>query len=168
MLIFFAATLVFSVYSTSKDSIFNIVSGLNKVVFEYSDNHNVNQSESDGIYFSADDSMITFSNINTYVHNVMLKGVSDIEGDFIQVFITDDSNGAPNDEQSEFVPYNISGGNLFFYLDRNVSSLRIIITPAPDSELVFKGAVINDRSPGLSINKIALKCILPTAVAPPI
>lgn len=164
VVIFFLITLAFSIYKTSADSLFNIKNDLNEITVPVSDISMINWNGSEENYTSGEDPQIVISGINSYVHSITIVGAFDIEEDEIQLFYTTEENEYFSEEKSNYVPYYVNGGRIYFYADRDVKNIRIDICPHAGTDLFIRKVKINDRTPIISINIIAEYCIIPTCV----
>ena len=164
VIVFFLITLIFSVYKSSSDSLFNIKNNLNEITVPVSDLSMINWNGSGENFTSEEDPQIIVSGINGYVHQITIVGAFDIEEEKVQLFYTTEENESFSEEKSEYISYFVNGEKIYFYVDRDVRNIRIDICPHAGTDLFIKKIKINDRIPLFSINLTAGYCIIPTGV----
>lgn len=164
VIVFFLITLALSVYKTSADSLFNINNDLNEITVPVSEISMVNWNGSEENFTSGEDPQIVVSGINSYVHSITIVGSFDIEEDKIQLFYTTEENEYFSEEKSEYIPYYVNGGRIYFYADKAVRDIRIDICPHAGTDIFIKKIKINDRTPLISLNLVAAYCVIPTGI----
>ena len=164
VVVFFFITLAFSIYQSSSDSIFNASNNLSEIKVPVSDISMVNWYGDEENYSSGEDPQLIVNGINAYVHSVTIVGSVIIPEDNIQLFYTNSENEPFSEEKSSYIPYYIKGSKIIFYADRDIVNLRIDLCPHSGTDLYIKEIIINDRMPTISLNYLAIFCVIPTVV----
>ena len=162
LLLFFVASLVFSVYYPSRDNISNIKNGLENKKYSIDELEFPGWYGEDGDYASMEDAQIIIKDVNTYVSSIKLSGNYTGKNSHVQIFYTTKQGEPFTPEKSKIVSWYSTGSRIYIDADIEALSLRIDLTEQRDDELSISNIELNDRTAVFSINSVAKWCVLPT------
>lgn len=157
-------TMCFSVYRISRDSIENINKGYESSQVMYDELTFINWNGADGQYVSGEDPQIVMNGLDRYVHNIKISGDFSADEREIQIFFTTEPGQDFCEDNSLWKEYVISNHSIYINVDRYVSSLRLDLTNAPETNLELKSITVNDRALKASIYDMAKYSFLPVTV----
>lgn len=163
-IIVFIITLFCSIYVSSSDNIKNYINNYEKIVF---DNENIifnNLVEDGNAFVSESDPTIIINDINTYIHSVKINGRCSELGEKIQVFYLESPAEVFSEDKSLLLDYNIRGGDIYFNIDKTVSSLRIDLIENAGAEISVSDIVVNENNLTVSFSALMTYCLFPTLI----
>ena len=162
ILLFFIASLAFSIYYPSRDNFSNIKNGLENKKYSIDELELPGWYGEDGDYASMEDAQIIIKDVGTYVSSIKLSGNYTGKNTHMQIFYTTEQGEPFTPEKSKIVSWYSTGSRIYIDADIEAYSLRIDLTEQRDDELSISNIELNDRTAVFSINSIAKWCVLPT------
>ena len=162
ILLFFIASLAFSIYYPSRDNFSNIKNGLENKKYSIDELEFPGWYGEDGDYASMEDAQIIIKDVGTYVSSIKLSGNYTGKNPHMQIFYTTEQGEPFTPEKSKIVSWYSTGSRIYIDADIEAYSLRIDLTEQRDDELSISNIELNDRTAVFSINSIAKWCVLPT------